>query len=296
MILLTGATGFVGTHLLKALLEKGYKIRALLLPDEQIPIEETNLEWIRGDIRDKESFKDCFSGISIVLHMAGVVASPDNGLTFSVNFSGTRNLVDICIEKKVNKFIFMSAAAAKYEKLNAYGYSKKMAEEYIVASGIPYVILRTALIIGRGCYEFERFEKYVNQFPKVVIVFGHGNTIKRPIFIGDVVTSIIRIVERNRVLNRIYDIASQKKVILNELIDLICINGGEKKTKIHIPLGFSLFLAAMMETLLRKKAPITKDILIGLNEDVILDTDLALKELELYPMDTAKAIYKYYKE
>ena len=100
MILLTGATGFVGTHLLKALLEKGYKIRALILPDEQKPFDETNLEWIRGDIRDKESLRNCFSGISTVLHMAGVVASPDKDLTFSVNFDGTRNLVDLSIENR----------------------------------------------------------------------------------------------------------------------------------------------------------------------------------------------------
>ena len=132
MILLTGATGFVGTHLLKALLEKGYKIRALILPDEQIPSDETNLEWIRGDIRDKESLGNCFSGISMVLHMAGVVASPDNGLTFSVNFDGTRNLVDLSIENKVNRFLFMSAAAAKFKHLNTYGQSKKMAEDYLI--------------------------------------------------------------------------------------------------------------------------------------------------------------------
>jgi NADH dehydrogenase len=298
MILLTGATGFVGAHLLEALLEKGYKIRALILPDERIPFNGTNLEWIRCDIRDRESLSECLTGVSIVLHLAGIVANSDKDLTLDVNFNGTRNLVDLSIKNKVRKFIFMSAAAAKFKKLNTYGQSKKMAEDYIIASGIPYVILRTALIIGKGCYEFERFERFVNLLPKVLIVFGHGNTIKRPIFIGDVVSSIIKIVDSEKIYNKIYEIASREVLTLNELIDLICVNSnrGRKKKKFHIPLGVSLFFASVSEKLLKTKSPITKDILIGLNEDVVFDIETAVKELEINPISTSEALYKFYKK
>jgi len=293
MILLTGATGFVGTHLLKALLEKGYKIRALILPDEQIPFDETNLEWIRGDIRDKESLGNCFSGISMVLHMAGVVASPDKDLTFSVNFDGTRNLVDLSIENKVNRFLFMSAAAAKFKHLNAYGQSKKMAEDYLISSGIPYVLLRTPLIIGKGGYEFERFVEYVNKLPCFVIVFGDGKSIKRPIYIGDVTFAVLKLLESKKPDNKIYEIACKGKFTLNEFVDVIssCYSG-KKKIKFHIPLKFSLLIAVVLERLLLDRSPITRDMLLGLNEDVDFNVNRSLNELGLTPLEMPDAVLK----
>ena len=157
MIFLTGASGFVGRHLLNVLRNKSYKIRALILPGEDIPIQAQNIEWVRGDIRHKESLMDYFTEVETVLHLAGLVANHDEKSNYEINFKGTRNLIDLSRENDIKKFMYMSAAAVKFKRLNAYGKTKKLAEDYVKAAGIPYIIVRTPLIIGKGCQEFERF-------------------------------------------------------------------------------------------------------------------------------------------
>jgi NADH dehydrogenase len=290
MIYLTGASGFVGGNVLPALLAKGWRVRALLLPEEVPPLENPRLEWVRGDIRRNETLVGHLQGIETVVHIAGVVASADEALNYQVNYLGTKHLVDLAKTVGVAKFVHMSAAAVKFRAKTAYGRTKKMAEDYIIASDLPYVILRTPLILGKGCQEFERFLDYLNTLPFVVPVFGNGRAVKRPVHIGDVVEAVVASVEDEKALNKIYEIACREEVTLNELIDATLRQWGQRKVRVHIPMSLSLALASMAEKILGARAPVTRDILLGMAEDVEFEVEDSLVELNVKPLSVAEAL------
>ena len=128
MILVTGGTGFLGSHLICTLIRKGYQIRATRRnsSDENIfrrvlkfyglDNHETDdqLEWVEADILDVFSLEDVCEGVSEIYHCAGMVSfQPGDGDKLNrVNISGTANLVNVALDKKITKFCHVSSTAA----------------------------------------------------------------------------------------------------------------------------------------------------------------------------------------
>ena len=285
-IFVTGANGFVGRHLVQRLLNSGFIVRGLILPGE-IPFEEhENLRWHVGDITDSQNMQDASQSCDQVVHLAGIVANPSLEINRRVNTDATATILRLAEDLNYERFIFMSAAAVKFTEPNAYGISKKMAEDIVSASDVEWAILRTPLIIGKGSEEFERFVEFVEKFPFVVPIFGRGNVIKRPVFIDDVVDALVALVTSTKIETRIYEVACNEKVTLDQLVDAVLAFKGLKKHKIHIPVSISLAMAAVAEALLGTRSPITRDIVKGLNEDIIFDTDevIANEPLKLHTL------------
>lgn len=292
VVFVTGGSGFVGRGVVGALADEGWVVRALLLPGEVRPFDHPSVDWIGGDILKPETLEAHLDGVTAVAHFAGVVASADEELNYRVNYLGAKNMVDAAIRAGVKRFMYMSAAAVKFKTANAYGRTKRQAEEYVAASGLAYDILRTPLIIGRGCQEFERFVEFVDAIPGVVPVFGDGSPIKRPIHISDVVSAVLAILTREP-KNGVYEIACRREVTLDEFIDAVAASLNRRKYKLHIPLGLSLFMAGAAEKLLGRRSPVTRDILLGLNEDVDFDIEESLAQLDLAPLSLEDALDRW---
>ncbi len=117
MILVTGATGYLGSHLVETLLKSHPHIRALKRTDSIIPTIlnplEDRIEWVNGDVRDIFSLESAFKGVSMVFHCAGIIQN--KGLSdkevLTINLGGTTNLVDLCLELKIHRLIYISSLA-----------------------------------------------------------------------------------------------------------------------------------------------------------------------------------------
>ncbi len=151
-IFITGATGFVGSFLTEALVQKKHKVRCLVR-------KESNLRWIAdldvdcfyGSLYDKESLRRGIDGCDLIIHIAGVTKARTQADYMKANFEGTKNLVDVCVEnsKKIKKFINISSQTVAGPSptiipidetytpnpLTYYGKSKLAAEEYVIAGG-----------------------------------------------------------------------------------------------------------------------------------------------------------------
>ena len=290
MILVTGAAGFLGRNLVSRLAVGGMPVRGLDLPGRPRPAIPSPIEWHEGDITRRETIAPAFDGVATVVHLAAVIACPDETLNETVNVEGTRTLIQLCRVHGVSRFVFMSAAAAKFRTRNAYGRSKRQAEDLVAASGLNYAIMRTPLIVGAGGEEWDRFVAFVNLLPALVPVLGDGKAIKRPVFVGDAVEALESILGRQSLGNRVWEIAGLDPLTLDDLIDAILVAQGTRKFKLHVPLRLSLALAAMAEMVLGARAPLTRDIVLGLNEHVELDSNGDSDLLNIKPTPISAAI------
>lgn len=175
-ILVTGGTGFLGSYILKALIEKGYQVRALCRSSKRpsyIPgVILGKIEWVDGDVLDVVSLDDAMKGIDAVIHAAAVVSfqRSDRQLMQSVNVEGTANVVNLALENNVTRLVHVSSVAAlgrseqggevneekKWEenKLTThYARSKFKAELEVwrgIAEGLDAVIMNPSTILGYG--------------------------------------------------------------------------------------------------------------------------------------------------
>jgi dihydroflavonol-4-reductase len=180
-ILITGGTGFLGSYIIKELVQKGYSVRAIRRgnnPDkhrEPSWIDRSILdkvEWVEGDILDVISLEEAMEGVDTVIHAAAIVSfiKKDRKQMYQVNVSGTANVVNMALEKNVRRLVHISSVAAlgrtatgghvneekKWEesKVNThYARSKYKAELEVwrgMAEGLEAVILNPSTILGYG--------------------------------------------------------------------------------------------------------------------------------------------------
>jgi nucleoside-diphosphate-sugar epimerase len=176
MVLVTGGTGFLGAYIIKQLVEKNYAVRAIRRHNNLpgfIPAEIFNkVEWVEGDVLDVVSLEDAMDGIDTVIHSAAIVSftKKEQKQMYKVNVEGTANVVNIALEKNINRLVHISSIAAlgrkaeggyvneekKWEesKVNThYAKSKYKAELEIwrgISEGLNAVILNPSTILGYG--------------------------------------------------------------------------------------------------------------------------------------------------
>lgn len=186
MVLVTGGTGFLGSHLIYYLLDKGYSVRAIRREDSSPEIlarvfkfygkssndYKQKIDWVNADITDYYSLEDCLLGIEQIYHAAAMVSFQpgDNSRMQQINTQGTANLVNLAIEKNVRKFCHVSSIAAigrsendtiidenvvwKSSRNNSnYAISKYGAEREVwrgLEEGLKAVIVNPGIILGPG--------------------------------------------------------------------------------------------------------------------------------------------------
>lgn len=190
MIFVTGASGLVGSHLIQSLLAKNKEVVALYR--SSIPVFEgaQKVQWVLGDILDVVSLEMAMKGVTSVYHCAAIVSfdpKEKNKMT-QVNVEGTVNVVNSCIENKIQKLVYVSSVAALgrirqdapiNETMNwtpetsnsEYGKTKYLAEMEVwraMGEGLSISIVNPVIILGAGDWNkgsSEIFKSYYDEFP-----------------------------------------------------------------------------------------------------------------------------------
>ncbi len=174
MVLVTGGTGFLGTHLLRKLVLLGKQVRALRRIKSFICLEKEltdRIDWVEGDVLDIPLLEQAINGCEQVYHCAAVVSfdPADREKMMKVNVRGTANIVNVSLDRKIKKLIYVSSVAALGKAISgevinenktsentftsSYGLSKFLGEREVwrgMAEGLNAVIVNPSLIIGSG--------------------------------------------------------------------------------------------------------------------------------------------------
>jgi nucleoside-diphosphate-sugar epimerase len=175
-VFITGGTGFIGTYIIRNLVEKGYAVRAIRRSNKlpfYIPEKTwTNVQWVDGDILDVVSLSDAMYGADAVIHSAAIVSfsKKERHEMYHVNVEGTANIVNAAVENKIKRFLHISSVAAlgrttrtetvteqkKWEENKSnthYAISKHHAELHVwrgFAEGLEGVVINPSTVLGYG--------------------------------------------------------------------------------------------------------------------------------------------------
>lgn len=163
VIAMTGVTGFLGQSVAGTALGKGIDLRALTRksmpdPERTSPPPLPRLTLIAGDLANRAALIKLCSGAEAMIHVAGLVNTPDPTRFIAANIDGTANVVEAMQATGVSRLIYVSSLSAREPALSAYGASKAQAEQLVMASGLDWTIVRPPTIYGpRDVDMFELF-------------------------------------------------------------------------------------------------------------------------------------------
>ncbi|MFZ5366485.1 MAG: NAD-dependent epimerase/dehydratase family protein [Patescibacteria group bacterium] len=188
-VLITGGTGFIGKHLVDALVKKGHLVKVIARnPQKAEPVKKLGVRVVIGDLGNKEFLKKELEGIEIVYHLAAIPGQAW-GIPWEeykkVNVDFTKNLLKAAVQNKIEKFIFCSSVQA-VDPSTFYGKSKLEAEKEVKKSNLEYVIVRPGVVYGPGDKQaILRICQLVKKgfFPLI----GGGKTKLAIIFIDDLI-------------------------------------------------------------------------------------------------------------
>lgn len=150
ILALTGATGFVGSHLIDLALARGHQVQALARRPQP---EREGVRWVAGALADGAALADLLAGADAVIHVAGVVNAPDRAGFERGNVEGTRAMVAAAEQAGLRRFVHVSSLAAREPALSVYGWSKAQAEQAVEASPLDWTIIRPPAVYGPGDME-----------------------------------------------------------------------------------------------------------------------------------------------
>jgi nucleoside-diphosphate-sugar epimerase len=300
-VLVTGATGFLGTSLSLRLLSDGARLRVLVRsPDNARALTEKGAEIVIGDITDRTAVAAAINGARVVYHLAGRLLAP--GIPASeyhrTHVEGTKLLLDTCrTASSVERFVHCSTTgvlgvtgdrpadeAAPFRPTNVYEATKAEAEQVVRDSwraGFPAVIARPGLVYGPGDLHLLPFFRAVlrRQFRPI----GRRAVWLHPIYIDDMTEALVRCGERDNAVGECFHLAGREPAPLVELAGAIARAGGTRLPAGHIPLQAARAVAVLGDRLpggLKASAPLTRSRLDFLTHSRIYDVTKAQRLLD----------------
>lgn len=278
-ILITGATGFIGKHLVHALqtpsLQRHYNVLCLVRKPISSP-------FILGSLENKDTLLRATNNVDYVIHLASQTRSSDKNLNYVTNIIGTKNLIGACKENNVKRFIYSGTVNADFRKRGVYGESKKQAEELVKKSGLDYVILKLNMVYGIGDSNLSKTITLAKKLP-IVPVVGNGNQKMQPVYVDDVIGTLLRCLKVKTFNTRVYNIAGPRSMTFNEYLHTILTVLHLQRIKIHIPAFFIRWF--VMITGKTFEDIITLELVNSITQDKSLDISAARRDLDFKPRE-----------
>jgi nucleoside-diphosphate-sugar epimerase len=273
--LVTGGTGFIGSHLVDELLNRGYEVRCIVRDTSNLKwLDGKDVEIFKGSLFDIDFLKKAIKDVDYVYHIAGVTKGKNYQDYYRGNVETTQNLLEACLEnQKLKKFVLASSLAAvgpgddaipvdetrPYNPITSYGKSKAEAEKVTLSfkDKLPITIVRPPSVYGpRDTYTFELF-KYV-KFGFLPVVLSDDQILSL-VYVSDLVDGFILAGENEQAIGEIYFISSEKIYTWKEIEEAV-LKALDKKVfriKIPAPILYSVsFISELIFKLQKKASPL----------------------------------------
>ena len=264
-VLVTGGAGFIGSNLVRALLERGDEVRVLdnFSTGNRANVEDLDVEIVEGELRSYERVHNAVRGSEVVYHLGALGSVPrsvQDPLTSSaVNVEGTLNVLLAARDEGVRRVVFSSSASVygssdqlpaheglPPDPISPYGVAKLAAERYCISFSRVYesfesVVLRYFNVFGPRQSPFSQYAAGVPLFitaiaaGEPITVYGDGEQSRDFTFVGNVIDATIRAGQTAGVSGEIFNVAAGSPASVNEVADTVGAILGKPVEKRHVP-------------------------------------------------------------
>ena len=288
MLLVTGGTGFVGGHVVRALREAGKGVRCLVRdPRRAEALKGLGCEIAEGDMTEPGSLRRAVQGIEGVVHLVAIRQGKEEQFE-RIMSKGTQDLLDQAREAGVRRFVHMSALGTtdQTKDLVPYYRAKWQMEQAVRGSGLPHVIFRPSFVFGPDGGILPTFRRLAKLAP-VTPIAGSGEQRLQPIWVDDVASYFVRALEDEAATNRTFELGGPEVVSWNELWGRLKQALGVHRPSIHVPMAFMRANAFVTERL-PGDIPLTRDLLkmMEAGDNIVTSDDAGrVFALPLLPLD-----------
>lgn len=258
IVAVTGATGFVGRHIVARLREHGHAVRVLARSPRRAPFPAGAVESVPGSLGDEAAIERLVSGADACIHLVGIIAQTGTQTFQAIHVAGTARVARAAQRAGVRRLAHMSAVGARPSPHATAYHRSKFAGETAARAEFPgAVVLRPAIIVGPESVPLRLLVR-MHQVAPVIPVFGDGSFPLQPVWIGDVAEAFVRAVEGTGTPG-VYELGGPEVLTYAAFVQAIGRAVGRPRPLAPAPLALVRLAARLFDVLPPDLAPITSD-------------------------------------
>lgn len=293
-VLVTGASGLVGTHTCRELTRNGWQVRALIRDAARaaMALGQLPVEFRVGDVRDATALRSSLNGCGAVVHLAAIAIEKKGETYQESNTAATERLISAARAENVQRVIFMSQNGADSRSRYPFLHSKGVAQDSIKTSGLRWTILRPSVIFGPEDQFVNVLGRLIKLTPTVFPLPGGGSARFQPIAVDDVARVVRLSLEKKESVHQTYDLGGAVPLTLREMTERILAAMGTTRKLVPVPIKVLRPIVALAQRFL-PNPPVTSGLLDLLSLDNTVTNNALTETFKLVPIPFAADELQY---
>lgn len=264
MILVTGGSGYLGSHIIRKLVERGKSVRVMVHNREKAEKEGRlaglAVDWVQGDVTRSETLGPALQGIEAVIHTVAIAIEKGGRTYEAINYQGTVNMVDAALEHGIQRFINISQLGASPDLPYRFLASKGQAQAYVAQSDLAWTAFRPSVIWGPEDEFANTFARLIPLTPIIFPIIGDEDARFEPVWVGDVAASVIQTIDDPSSFKQEYELGGPEVLTLEQIERRTLEAVGARRLMVPFPLPILRLIVTFMEAAL-PAPPVTRSLL-----------------------------------
>jgi uncharacterized protein YbjT (DUF2867 family) len=285
-VLVTGASGFVGSYLLPELHESEHNVSILTRRPDEFD-EAANVTVFSGDVLEPGSFDDALADVDVAYYLIHAMGGGEGFKTR--DRQGARNFAEAASEQGVERVVYLSGLGVDGDDLSTHLRSRREVEQVLAEGDYELTVLRAAIIVGDGSASFQMVRQLATRLP-VMITPRWVSTRVQPIAISDVVAYLVGLLDASETAGETYEIGGPEVLTYKEmLVETGRLLTGRKPFVVPVPFLTPRLSAHWVDLVTDVPASVAYPLIDGMTTDVVVTDDSirSVLPIELTPFETA---------
>lgn len=264
MILVTGGSGFLGTHIVRRLVANGRQVRVMVRSLEHAQKEGRlnglDIDWVVADVTAPDSLPPAMEGIEQVIHTVAIAIETGSARYDEVNYQGTVHVVEAAKQAGIQRFLNISQLGAAPDLPYRFLASKGRAQEYVARSGLDWTAFRPSTLFGPGDEFANTFARLVPLTPVIFPIVGTQDSRFQPVWVQDVAAAVVQALDDKQTIGEELELGGPEILTLEQIERRTLAALGARRIMVPFPLPLLRVIVWLMETAL-PRPPVTSSLL-----------------------------------